>query len=140
MLNCGCAWSRGQGQLRQSGGQSCTVPGNHPGGDSLPEYFARGFRDRLRRFGQVNGQVRLFASDVGPENTDEIQIVVPGGHHGWPNREGTFELIAGRGLAPGYPPEPPRATPISSLDPPTATWFGPDTQGAQTRRHPNPNW
>lgn len=52
------------------------------------EVFAYGFRNPNRIFWDRNG--RMFASEIGHKNIEEINAILPGRFYGWPFREGTF--------------------------------------------------
>lgn len=72
------------------------APGNPGGGD--PRVFARGFRNP---FGiDVLDDGRVFVSDNGPVEGDEVNLVVMGGNYGWPycngpcDREGLEDPLA----------------------------------------------
>ena len=56
-------------------------------GDPRPEIFAWGFRNPFRLWvDPVTG--RVWVGDVGEISYEEVTIVEPGRHHGWPWREG----------------------------------------------------
>ena len=52
------------------------------------EVFAYGFRNPNRIFWDRSG--RMFASEIGHKNIEEINAILPGRFYGWPFREGTF--------------------------------------------------
>jgi glucose/arabinose dehydrogenase len=52
------------------------------------EIFCRGFRNPNRFTWAPDGQ--LLIADIGQTNLEELNLGVPGGDYGWPNREGTF--------------------------------------------------
>lgn len=54
------------------------------------EVFAYGFRNPNRIFWDLQG--RLFASDIGHKNVEELNLIESGKFYGWPNREGTFVI------------------------------------------------
>jgi glucose/arabinose dehydrogenase len=71
---------------------------DNPGGDENPLVYARGFRNP---FGiHVLDDGRVFVSDNGPTSGDEVNLVEPGGNHGWPycagpcDRDGMVDPIA----------------------------------------------
>lgn len=70
------------------------IPADNPFADGplRPEVFAAGLRNPWRfSFHPESGDI--WVGDVGGRLFEEINRVVPGGHHGWPFREG-FECIA----------------------------------------------
>ena len=93
-----------------------SIPSDNPIPNSA--VYAMGFRNPFgMAFHPITG--RLFVSDNGPEDSDEINIVVPLGNYGWPDVRGTVNwperfvdpiyvwdiTVAPTGLAfhPGYP-------------------------------------
>jgi glucose/arabinose dehydrogenase/plastocyanin len=55
----------------------------------VPEIYAYGLRNPYRfSFDQQNGE--LILADVGQNNIEEINRIVPGGNFGWPIKEGDF--------------------------------------------------
>ncbi len=52
------------------------------------EFWAVGFRNPWRMSFRP-GTRELYANDVGVGQREEINVVVPGGHHGWPWKEGS---------------------------------------------------
>ena len=68
-------------------------PGNKFAADGDPktlgEIYAYGFRNAHRLSWDVDGT--LFASDIGMNNIEEINIVRNGENYGWMKREGFFE-------------------------------------------------
>jgi hypothetical protein len=71
-----------------------TIPmANRFAGDGDPktlgEIFAYGFRNAHRLSWDTDGT--MFASDIGMDNVEEINIVHNGGNYGWMKREGIFE-------------------------------------------------
>ena len=69
------------------------------GGDpkTLGEIYAYGFRNAHRLSWDTDGT--MFASDIGMDNIEEINIVHNGANYGWMRREGTFENGRFRGGA-----------------------------------------
>lgn len=57
---------------------------------TLGELYAIGFRNPHRLIWDDQGE--LLATDIGHNNIEELNRVTPGGHYGWPHREGTFRL------------------------------------------------
>jgi hypothetical protein len=68
-------------------------PGNKFAADGDPktlgEIYAYGFRNAHRLSWDTDGT--MFASDIGMNNIEEINIVRNGGNYGWMKREGFFE-------------------------------------------------
>jgi hypothetical protein len=56
---------------------------------TLGEIYAYGFRNAHRLSWDTDGT--MFASDIGMDNVEEINIVRNGGNYGWMKREGIFE-------------------------------------------------
>ena len=69
------------------------------GGDpkTLGEIYAYGFRNAHRLSWDTDGT--MFASDIGMDNIEEINIVHNGANYGWMRREGIFENGRFRGGA-----------------------------------------
>ncbi|MEM7528951.1 MAG: PQQ-dependent sugar dehydrogenase [Pseudomonadota bacterium] len=90
------------------GGPPYGVPADNPfiGVEgALGEVWAFGFRNPQQL---AFDQTRLFTGDIGQDAREEIDVVLPGRHYGWDEREGT--LITGegspnRGPAQGTSPE-----------------------------------
>jgi hypothetical protein len=71
------------------------IPASNPwasdGDDqTLGELWAIGFRNPHRFAWDPDG--RLFVTDIGEANVEEINLVEKGHSYGWPHREGTFEF------------------------------------------------
>ncbi len=64
---------------------------------TLGEIYAYGFRNAHRLSWDVDGT--MFASDIGMDNVEEINIVRNGGNYGWMKREGIWENGRSRGGA-----------------------------------------
>jgi hypothetical protein len=64
---------------------------------TLGEIFAYGFRNAHRLSWDTDGT--MFASDIGMDNIEEVNIVHNGGNYGWMKREGYFENGRARGGA-----------------------------------------
>lgn len=60
------------------------VPADNPFGN---EVFAKGFRNPLGLGFDADG--RLWATEMGDRDDDEVNHVVAGGHYGWPHVTGT---------------------------------------------------
>jgi hypothetical protein len=72
-----------------------TIPAANPfAGDNDPktlgEIYAYGFRNAHRLSWDLDDGT-MFASDIGMNNIEEINIVHAGGNYGWMKREGYFE-------------------------------------------------
>ena len=67
------------------------------GGSTLSEIYAYGFRNAHRLSWDTDGT--MFASDIGTDNIEEINIVRNGENYGWMKREGYFENGRSRGGA-----------------------------------------
>ncbi len=67
------------------------IPADNPFANSggLPEIYAYGFRNPFRISFDAAGSNQLFVGDVGHDNWEEVNLVVPGGNYGWSVREGT---------------------------------------------------
>src|SRR5438067_2766521 len=66
--------------------------------NTLGEIYAYGFRNAHRlSWDPMDGT--MFASDIGMDNVEEINIVHNGANYGWMRREGYFENGRGRGGA-----------------------------------------
>lgn len=65
----------------------------------LGEIYAYGFRNAHRLSWDIDGT--MFASDIGMNNIEEINIIRNGGNYGWMRREGYWENGRWRGGAPG---------------------------------------
>ncbi len=80
-----------------SGDERYTIPATNPFADSenpevLKEIYAYGFRNpHTFSFNPDDaGVVHILVGDIGRNNVEEINLVIPGGNYGWPEREGTF--------------------------------------------------
>ncbi|MEM9147956.1 MAG: PQQ-dependent sugar dehydrogenase [Pseudomonadota bacterium] len=76
-------------------GAPYAIPDDNPFADAvqaLPELYAYGFRNP-QALSFDNGL--LFASDIGQNRVEEINLVLRGADHGWSIREGTFEADDG---------------------------------------------
>jgi hypothetical protein len=62
---------------------------------TLGEIYAYGFRNAHRLSWDTDGT--MFASDIGMDNVEEINIVHNGGNYGWMRREGIWENGRWRG-------------------------------------------
>ena len=92
------------------GGPGYTIPPSNPFVSSdvmRPEVWAYGFRNPQQfSWDQQTGQ--MYASDIGEDNAEEVNIVVPGKNYGWSYFEG-MNLVSGSRLQtvekPILPPE-----------------------------------
>lgn len=62
--------------------------------DALGEILCYGFRNPHHFAWEPSGE-RMYVTDIGQHQIEEINIVVPGGDYGWPEREGTFMINTG---------------------------------------------
>ena len=67
--------------------------------NTLGEIYAYGFRNAHRLSWDIDGT--MFASDIGMNHVEEINIVHNGGNYGWMKREGYWENGRWRGGAMG---------------------------------------
>ena len=79
-----------------------TIPADNPfanDGDpnTLGEIYAYGFRNCHRISWDENGN--LFGMDIGQNQIEEVNIILPGLNYGWGEREGTF--LNGQAVAGG---------------------------------------
>lgn len=108
--------------LEQPDGEPYRVPDDNPFvgvPGVLPEVFASGARNPQTVFidHQVGG-LFLFA-DVGGERIEEINILAPGAHYGWPDREGPLVRQAGPvydHLPSPLPADDPYQYPVTGYD------------------------
>jgi len=84
-----------------------TVPDGNPAAGS--PVWSRGHRNVQGL--AWDGEGRLYASEFGPDRDDELNLIVPGGDHGWPEVTG----VAGR---PGL------VDPVAVRQPSEASWSG----------------
>ncbi len=88
------------------------IPADNPlvgaGGGVVEEIYAYGFRNPWRMsFDKQTGA--LWVADVGQAFIEEIDVVLPGGNHGWPHKEGSFATLPGQAVTDdlsGLPPLP----------------------------------
>lgn len=81
----------------QTGAERYTIPASNPFADSndpqvLKEIYAYGFRNpHTYSFNRDdNGATHILVGDIGRNNIEEINLVLPGANYGWTEREGTF--------------------------------------------------
>ncbi|MFP4506538.1 MAG: PQQ-dependent sugar dehydrogenase [Cyclobacteriaceae bacterium] len=83
------------------------IPANNPWADepgALGEVYCYGFRNAHHLSWSPDGET-LYVTDIGQHQIEEVNIAVPGGDYGWPEREGTF-VISTRGKASHVYPLP----------------------------------
>jgi hypothetical protein len=80
-----------------SDGDRYVIPPSNPFAGSsdpsvLQEIYAFGLRNpHTFSFNPDDaGIVHFLAGDIGRNNVEEVDLIVPGGNYGWPKREGTF--------------------------------------------------
>lgn len=66
-----------------------SIPDDNPYPNSL--IWSSGYRNIQ---GLTSGNNHVYASDHGPNNDDEVNLVIQGGNYGWPNVEGYCDLEA----------------------------------------------
>jgi glucose/arabinose dehydrogenase len=81
----------------QSGADRYTIPATNPFAarsdpNVLKEIYAYGFRNpHTYSFNRDDsGANHILVSDIGRNNVEEVNLVLPGANYGWPAREGTF--------------------------------------------------
>lgn len=81
----------------------------------LDEIYAYGFRNPFRfSFDMRTGT--LFVADVGQNDIEEIDIVIPGGNYGWRLKEGSFFFVP-NGPEPGFVTDVDPGVPPDLIDP-----------------------
>jgi hypothetical protein len=68
----------------------------------VKEIYAFGFRNPHRMAWDTRNDNRMFVTDIGEANIEEINIVEKGGDYGWPNREGNFGITTTRDMKTVY--------------------------------------
>ena len=85
---------------------------------ALGEIYAYGFRNAHRLAWDTDGT--LLVSDIGEANVEEVDLVVAGDNHGWPEREGSFaiDVLTDPNVVLPLPPEDPVAYryPVAQYD------------------------
>lgn len=103
-----------------SGNGQYGIPADNPfvgaGGGVIEEIFAYGFRNPFRfSFDSRTGD--LYLGDVGQNDIEEVDLVVPGGNHGWNHKEGSL-FFDPNGAGPGFAtPVDPGGVPRGLIDP-----------------------
>ncbi len=72
--------------------------------EALGEILCYGFRNAHHFAWEPSGE-RMYVTDIGQHQIEEINIVKAGGDYGWPEREGTF-MISTKGKASDIYPLP----------------------------------
>lgn len=60
--------------------------------DTFGEIYAYGFRNPQNFHFDRERPGRLWGTDIGQGNLEEVNLPAPGTNHGWPEREGTYAL------------------------------------------------
>ena len=92
--------------LETEDGASYGIPDDNPFVDDegvAPEIWAYGLRHPQQFSWDSDG--RMFLSDIGQDQIEEVNLGVAGANYGWRLREGTFATghAVNRGLGPVYP-------------------------------------
>ena len=67
-------------------------PFTDPGDNRIDEIWAYGFRNNWRlSFDRATGD--LYTADIGEDNIEEINLVLPGKFYGWIQKEGSFVFL-----------------------------------------------
>lgn len=94
---------------RKSGTKPYSIPPSNPwakpGSAYMPELYAVGFRNP-HNLCWSDRHNSLFVADVGRDNIEEVNVVIPGGNYGWGEREGTFVNLYDGGTISGIGPLP----------------------------------
>ncbi len=95
----------------QDGASSYSVPATNPfvgSGTMLPEVYTLGHRNP-HNFSFAEdplGASQIIQVDIGRDNVDELNLLLPGGNYGWSEREGTFVHLPSGGIQNGIAPLP----------------------------------
>jgi glucose/arabinose dehydrogenase len=104
-------------------GGSYGIPADNPfvgraAADGFPEVWAYGFRNPHKLSFDLARAGWMYVSDVGESNLEEVNLVLPGRHYGWPLREGSWLVDPAGTVSQPSPPPPNDAN--SGLVPPVA--------------------
>jgi hypothetical protein len=91
------------------------IPGDNPFAndgdpDTLDEIYAYGFRNAHRIVWDTAFSGESFATDIGEENIEEIDVLTTGANYGWPEREGNRAIDVDVSLSNVFPLPPNDAT------------------------------
>jgi len=95
----------------QNGASSYSVPATNPFVGSptmLAEVYTLGHRNphNFSFAEDTLGTSHIIQVDIGRDNVDELNLLVPGGNYGWSEREGTFVHLVSGGIQNGIAPLP----------------------------------
>jgi hypothetical protein len=95
----------------QDGANSYSVPASNPFVGSptmLAEVYTFGHRNPHNfSFAEDGlGGSHIIQVDIGRDNVDELNLLIPGGNYGWSDREGTFVHLPFGGIQNGIAPLP----------------------------------
>ena len=80
---------------------------NDPDPKTLKEIYAYGFRNPHRFAWDTTPEgIRMFTSDIGESNIEEVDIVEKGANYGWSTHEGDFGINTLKDLKKVYPLPP----------------------------------
>ncbi|MEP4078047.1 PQQ-dependent sugar dehydrogenase [Haloferula sp.] len=65
-------------------------PSPGDGFDVVREIYAYGFRNPHRISWDSDGTGKMFCGNIGESSLEEVELIEPGMHYGWPEREGSF--------------------------------------------------
>ncbi|NNC87103.1 MAG: hypothetical protein HKN82_01445 [Akkermansiaceae bacterium] len=69
---------------------AATDPTPGDGAGVVREIYAYGFRNPHRVSWDAEGSHKMICGVIGEDNIEEIEVVEPGGHYGWPSRAGSY--------------------------------------------------
>lgn len=90
--------------LEGENGEAYTIPDSNPFvglAGALPEIIAYGLRNAQQFDFSQDG--RIFLSEIGQNEIEEVNVYVPGGNYGWDVTEGTFLLVNEDGTSSAAP-------------------------------------